>query len=379
MPTDSSLINKVPFVDLKRQHENLNEEISAAIFETIDRCDFIGGKAIGAFEQAFAEFCNVSRCVGVANGTDALELALRACDVGPGDEVITVANTFIGTSEAITAVGATSVFVDCGVDSYLIDIHQIMNAITSKTKAIVPVHLYGQLADMDSILALAHEYGIYVIEDAAQAHGAERDGKRAGSFGDIGCFSFYPGKNLGAFGDAGAVVTNNDNLADKVRLIANHGRATKHDHVIEGMNSRLDTLQAAILKVKLQKLDKWNSLRRLIAKRYLSELSDLPLVMPALPNDGSHVYHLFVVRTNKRDMLMKELKERSVGTGIHYPIALPHSTAYRHLNHSPTAFPNATQFSGEILSLPMFPLMSNSEIEFVVSNLSDLLHNVGSF
>ncbi len=373
MKDEIMTVNSVPFLDLKRQHLEIKAELEGAVSKVIENCDFIGGAAVGSFENAFASFCGASHCVGLGNGTDAIQVALRACGVGPGDEVITAANTFIATSEAISAVGAKCIFVDCTDDTYLIDIDSLERAITPRTKAIIPVHLYGQLVDMATILALAEAHGIRVIEDAAQAHGAKIDGKRAGTFGDIGCFSFYPGKNLGAFGDAGAVITNDEGLADQVRLIANHGRATKHDHILEGMNSRLDTIQAAVLEIKLSHLDEWNEHRRTVARRYTNDLSALPIVLPNCPNDGSHVFHLYVVRVKNREELIEKLRNINISTGIHYPIALPNTTAYGYLQHSPEQFPNASAFESEILSLPIYPMMTDEEVLYVVDALKNLL------
>lgn len=373
MKDEVMTVNSVPFLDLKRQHQAIKVELESAVNGIIDNCDFIGGSAVGSFEREFASFCGVSHCVGLGNGTDAIQIALRACGVEPGDEVITAANTFIATSEAISAVGAKCVFVDCTDDTYLIDIEGLERAITPRTKAIIPVHLYGQLVDMVPILELAAAHGIRIIEDAAQAHGAKNDGKRAGTFGDIGCFSFYPGKNLGAFGDAGAVITNDEDLANQVRLIANHGRATKHDHILEGMNSRLDTIQAAVLEIKLSHLDEWNEHRRVVARRYTNDLSALPIVLPNCPNDESHVFHLYVVRVKNREKLIEKLRDVNIATGIHYPIALPNTTAYGYLEHSPDQFPNASAFESEILSLPIYPMMADEEVRYVIDSLETLL------
>lgn len=373
MKDEVMTVNSVPFLDLKRQHQAIKVELESAVNRIIDNCDFIGGSAVGSFERAFASFCGVSHCVGLGNGTDAIQIALRACGVGPGDEVITAANTFIATSEAISAVGAKCVFVDCTDETYLIDIESLERAITPRTKAVIPVHLYGQLVDMAPILELASAHGIRIIEDAAQAHGAKIDGKRAGTFGDIGCFSFYPGKNLGAFGDAGAVITNDEDLANQVRLIANHGRATKHDHILEGMNSRLDTIQAAVLEIKLSHLDEWNEHRRAVARRYTNDLSALPIVLPNCPNDESHVFHLYVVRVKNRERLIEKLRDVNIVTGIHYPIALPNTTAYGYFEHSPDQFPNASAFESEILSLPIYPMMADEEVRYVIGSLETLL------
>ena len=303
----------VPFVDLKAQYESIKPEIDAAISDVISKTAFVGGTFLASFEKAFANFCNVRNCIGVGNGTDALYLAVRALGIGPGDEVITVANSFIATSEAITAAGAKVVFVDINPATYNIDVTKIEEKVTPRTKAIIPVHLYGQPADMDPILAIAKKYNLKVIEDAAQAHGAEYKGRRIGSIGDVACFSFYPGKNLGAYGDGGAIVTNDDELDEKVRMIANHGRLDKYDHKLEGVNSRLDGLQAAILGVKLRHLPAWTEGRRRNAYLYNDYLKGIGVVTPEEIKDVKAVYHLYVVRVkNGRGKSFRNISHRKV-------------------------------------------------------------------
>jgi dTDP-4-amino-4,6-dideoxygalactose transaminase len=357
----------IPFVDLKSQYDSIKEEIDSAIATVLSQTAFVGGAHLKNFEDAFATFCGVKHCIGVANGTDALFIALKTLGIGPGDEVITVANSFIATSEAITATGAKVVFVDIDPTTYNIDTSKIEEKIRPRTKAIIPVHLYGQPVDMDPILNLAKKYNLKIIEDAAQAHGAIYKGRKIGSFGDMACFSFYPGKNLGAYGDGGAIVTNNDEWALKARMFANHGRVGKYDHEIEGVNSRLDGLQAAILSVKLKHLPAWTEARRRNAYCYNKYLKDSGLITPVEIDDVTAVYHLYVVRVKKesRQKLQDHLQSRGVSTGLHYPIALPNLLAYAYLGHTEKDFPEATKASQEIVSLPMFPELSETQIQYV--------------
>lgn len=361
----------IPFVDLKVQYQNIKDEIDTVVKAVIDDTAFIGGRFVKEFEESFAAYCKAKYCIGVGNGTDALYIALRSLGVGAGDEVITVANSFIATAEAVTMTGARVVFVDCDPESYNIDLGQVEKAITGKTKAILPVHLYGRPADMLSLRKIADNHGLFLVEDAAQAHGAEINGQRAGSLGDIACFSFYPGKNLGAYGDGGAIVTSNEDLAVKCRMIANHGRVKKYDHDFEGVNSRLDGLQAAILSVKLKHLERWTQSRIAVAREYDSLLKDAGLALPGCAPDIRHVYHLYVVRVKDRERVQAGLKERGVATGIHYPIALPNLQAYQYLGHQPDDFPVASAYSKEILSLPMFPELSDEQIEYVYNSLKE--------
>ncbi|NIQ13814.1 MAG: aminotransferase class I/II-fold pyridoxal phosphate-dependent enzyme [Candidatus Dadabacteria bacterium] len=361
----------IPFVDLKSQYENIREEINEAISEVISSCTFIGGPYLKSFESAFAMFCNVKHCVGVGNGTDALFIALKALGVGKGDEVITAANSFIATSEAITMTRARVVFVDINPMTYNIDTEKIEEKITPKTKAIIPVHLYGQPAEMDTIMEIARKYNLKVVEDAAQAHGAIYKGRHIGSIGDMASFSFYPGKNLGAYGDAGAIVTDDDELADKARMIANHGRKDKFNHEFEGVNSRLDGLQAAILEVKLRYLPEWTELRRKNAYYYNELLKDTALITPLEIDNVKAVYHLYVVRVKNglRQKIQDHLKSKGIATGIHYPIALPNLNAYAYLNHKFDDFPEATKASHEILSLPMFPELKENGILVICDSI----------
>ncbi len=364
---------KVPFVDLQAQYTAIRNEIDQAIARIIAQAAFIGGPCVSQFEKDFASYCGARSCIGVGNGTDALCIALRALGIGQGDEVITAANSFIATSEAITMTGAKVVFADCDPETYNIDTEQVSRLLTSRTRAVVPVHLYGRPADMLSITNLASKHGLFVVEDAAQAHGAEINGRRVGALGQAGCFSFYPAKNLGAYGDGGAIVTNDEALATKCRMIANHGRISKYDHEFEGINSRLDTLQAAILKVKLKHLDTWTEKRRAAADCYRNLLKDAPVVTPAVSKGTRHVYHLFVIRVKDREAVMRELKNRGIETGIHYPIALPNLMAYRYLGYRPEDFPVATAYSQEILSLPMFPEISKEQLQYVCNQVKNII------
>jgi dTDP-4-amino-4,6-dideoxygalactose transaminase len=356
---------QVPFVDLKEQYKLIKDEIDKAISMVIAETAFIGGKYVNEFENKFAGFCRADFCVGVGNGTDALFIALRALGIGQGDEVITVANSFIATSEAITLTGARVVFVDCDPETFNIDVKLISDAITPRTKAVVPVHLYGQPADMVEIKKIAEKRALFVVEDAAQAHGAEINGERVGTYGDMVCFSFYPGKNLGAYGDAGAIVTNREDLAGKCRMIANHGRFEKYNHEFEGINSRLDGLQAAILNVKLKHLETWTEKRRKIAAMYEKLLRNSDVITPVEMPGMRHVYHLYVVRVQNREAIQAKLKNKGIMTGVHYPTALPNLPAYAYLAYRPEDFPVSTKYSREILSLPMFPELSNDQIEYV--------------
>lgn len=359
----------IPFVDLKKQYSTIKTEIDEAIQNVISDTAFIGGKYAQVFEEAFATFCQAAHCVGVGNGTDALYIALRALGVGAGDEVITVANSFIATSEAITMTGARPVFVDCDSVTYNIDVNKICDAISPRTKAIVPVHLYGQPADMMPIIKIAKECNLFIIEDAAQAHGAEIAGRRVGSFGHAGCFSFFPGKNLGAYGDAGAIVTNDNDLAVQCRKIANHGRVKKYNHDFEGINSRLDGIQAAILSVKLKYLEEWTENRIKAALIYNDYLKNSKIITPCVGEEMRHVYHLYVVRIHSRDKVQAALSDAGIATGIHYPIALPNLQAYKYQGKLPEDFPIASAYSSEILSLPMFPELKTEQIEYVCSQL----------
>ncbi len=364
---------EVPFVDLKTQYHSIKYEIDQAIKNVIKDTAFVNGKYAKQFEEAFSQFCRAKYCVGVGNGTDALYIALRSLGIGQGDEVITVANSFIATSEAITMTGARAVFVDCDTQTYNIDIQKVSAAITPRTKAIVPVHLYGQPANMKELKSIAQKNGLFLVEDAAQAHGAEIDGQRIGTLGALASFSFFPGKNLGAFGDAGAIVTNSEELATKCRMIANHGRVKKYDHEFEGVNSRLDGLQGAILSVKLKHLENWTAKRRKVATLYSDILQKADVITPYCSDGVRHVYHLYVIRVKNREVVQAKLKENGIVSGVHYPVTLPNLSAYKYLGHSPNDFPIATQYSKEILSLPIYPEIEENQIKYVCTHLIEAI------
>jgi dTDP-4-amino-4,6-dideoxygalactose transaminase len=363
---------KVPFADLKVQYEAIKQEVDQAIQEVIQTTAFISGKYANEFENAFAGYLGVDHCIGVGNGTDALYIALRSLDIGRGDEVITAANSFVATSEAITMTGAQPVFVDCDPETYNIDQVKLPEAITSRTKAIIPVHLYGRPVDMKRLIKFAENKGLRVVEDAAQAHGAKVGDRYVGSWGHAACFSFYPGKNLGAYGDAGAVVTNDKNLARKIRMTANHGRCSKYDHEFEGVNSRIDGMQAAVLSVKLRHLEEWTEKRRNVASLYSRLLEGTGVVLPSPYNGVRHVYHLFVVRMGNRDEVRDKLAEKGITTGIHYPIALPNLSAYSYLGNKPEEFAVASAYANEILSLPMYPEISEEQVAYVCEELNKI-------
>ncbi len=360
----------VPFVDLKTQYKSLKPQMDLAIQGVLDRAAFVLGKETQDFEHAFASYIGVAHAVGVSSGTDALELATRACGIGAGDEVITVPNTYIATCEAITHAGATIRFVEADARTYNIDPTAIEAAITPATKALLPVHLYGQPADMAPILEIAQEHGLKVIEDCAQAHGATYRGRKVGTFGDVACFSFYPGKNLGAYGDGGAVLTNDAEIADRVRMLRNHGQREKYVHQVEGACRRLDNIQAAVLGVKLPLLDAWNAARRRAAKLYDEFLADISgVTTPFVSPDVEAVYHLYVVQIPERDRVQQALKAEGIETGIHYPIPLHEQPAYSRMGHRPQDFPISHALGPRILSLPMFPELTADQIRHVVESL----------
>jgi dTDP-4-amino-4,6-dideoxygalactose transaminase len=360
----------IAFVDLKVRDASLRSELLAAMQRVADGARFVLGPDVADFEQAFAGYCGAAHCIGVANGTDALHLTLRALGVGPGDEVITAANTFIATALAIEYTGATPVLVDVNANDYLLDVELLESAITRRTKAIIPVHLYGQPADMPAILAIAEKYDLAVVQDACQAHGAQIDGAPLGRFGTAACYSFYPSKNLGAFGDGGAVVTGDDTLADRVRLLRNYCQHTKHQYLSVGYNSRLDTLQAAILAVKLRYLDGANQLRRAAAARYRELLQGTDVILPTECGDGMHVYHLYVVHHERRDALMAHLQAAGVQCGVHYPEPIHHTRPFRWVRTVPEGAPVSSRLAKRILSLPMFPGISDDEIDRVAQEVS---------
>jgi len=357
---------KVPFLDLKAQYASIKDEIDDAIAQVIDSCAFAGGPFVEKFEQEFAHFCGSKHAVGVGSGTEALWLSLLALGIGRGDEVITVPNTFIATAEAISLCGAQPVLVDIDEKSYNMDVSQIETAITERTKAIIPVHLFGQMADMDPIMEIAKRHGLFVIEDACQAHGAEYRGKKAGTIGDAGCFSFYPGKNLGAYGDAGALITNNTELAQKTRTLRDHGQIKKYHHDVVGWNSRMDGLQGAVLSIKLKHLTRWNESRRNNAKLYTELLSETGQVITPIETDyAKHVYHVYAVRVKNRDVTIKKLSENEINAAIHYPIPVHLQAAYHDLPKKNGAFPKAELCASEFVSLPMFPELSHAQIIYV--------------
>lgn len=352
----------IPLVNLARLHESIRSFLDDAVADAMDRGDFILGKDVKLFEEEFAAYCGTKHCIGVASGLDALTLSLKAIGLGPGDEVITQANTFAATAIAILRCGATPVLVDHEPGTFNIDVRAISAAITSKTAAILPVHLYGRLADMDALQVIANEHNLPIIEDAAQAHGATRGGKRAGSFGKAAAFSFYPGKNLGAMGDAGAITTNDDELAAWIRTMRNYGAPQKYEHTMVGYNSRLDNLQAAILRVKLSRLDKWNARRREVAARYYDALGGLPIELPP-PAGDDHVWHLYVIGTGNRDELLSWCKDAGIGAGVHYPFPLHQQRAFRDRCRVSGSAKRTEQNAERILSLPICQAIKDKEVD----------------
>ncbi len=368
----------VPFLDLKAPYRELKEEFDAASRRVMESGWFIVGPEVEAFESEFAAACGARHCVGVANGLDALHLILRAMGIGEGDEVIVPTNTYVATWLAVSYAGATPVAVEPDERTYNLDPARIEEAITPRTRAVMPVHLYGQTADMDAIREVAAPYGLKVIEDAAQAHGALYKGRPAGSLGDAAGFSFYPGKNLGAMGDGGAVTTDDDALADRLRVLRNYGSRVKYYNELKGFNSRLDELQAALLRVKLRRLAAWNARRKEIAARYLHALEGVPdLTLPFVPSYADPVWHLFVVRHPERDRLQQHLSASGVGTLIHYPVPPHLQQAYSEMGRRPGDFPVAESMARGVLSLPMGPHASGAEVEYVVGRLSAFAHGAG--
>lgn len=363
---------KVPFLNLKDGYLELKKELDAAYHRVMNSGWYVLGEEVSSFEQEFATYCGTKYCIGVGNGLEALHLIIRAMGIGPGDEVIVPANTYIATWLAVSYAGATPVPVEPNRETYNIDINLIEEAITSKTKAILPVHLYGQSADMGPICALAKKYDLKVVEDGAQSHGARYHGDIVGSLGDAAGFSFYPGKNLGAFGDGGAVTTNNKHIADTVRLLRNYGSQIKYENETQGFNSRLDEMQAAFLRVKLSKLNEWNTRREHIAHYYLSELANVSdLILPAVPKWCVPVWHLFVVRTSRREHFQKYLQQAGIGTLIHYPIPPHKSEAY--VNECKSSdYPVTEQSAQSVLSLPMGPHLDMKKLEYVTETLINI-------
>jgi dTDP-4-amino-4,6-dideoxygalactose transaminase len=371
-------MDPIPLVDLAAQHAQVADEVHAGWAEVLARTAFVGGPQIAAFEAEFAAYTGAAHAVAVANGTDAIELALRACGVGPGQECVLPANTFIATAEAVARAGARPVLVDCDPDTYLIDPDAVAAALTPRTGAILPVHLYGQFAELERLAPLAARAGAVLVEDAAQAQGARRHGAAMGSVGTLAATSFYPGKNLGAYGDAGAVVTGDADLADRLRLLREHGSPRKYEHSTLGFNSRMDTLQAVVLSAKLRRLDGWNAARRAAAGRYDAMLSEAfgsapgaaGVVRPVTLAGNQHVWHLYVVRVPERDLVLKRLHEARIGAGIHYPTPLHLTAAFGSLGYAEGAFPVAERVAGQILSLPLFAEITAQQQERVVSVLA---------
>ncbi|HEX3101372.1 MAG TPA: DegT/DnrJ/EryC1/StrS family aminotransferase [Pyrinomonadaceae bacterium] len=369
---------KVPFVDLKAQYLSLKPELDDAIMKVVSETAFVSGRYAASFEASFAGYIGSDHCVAVANGTDAIEIALQVTGVGPGDEVIVPANTFFATAEAVANVGAKAVFVDCEPSFYNIDVEKIEEKITPKTKAIIPVHLYGLPAEMDGVMSIARKHGLKVLEDCAQSHGADYKGQRTGTFGDIAAFSFYPGKNLGAYGDAGAIVTNDTDIAAQARLIANHGQPAKYQHTLIGRNSRMDGIQAAVLSAKLPHLNGWLNARRRNAARYNELLAETGIPLPTAPDHATHTYHLYVIRVKDRDDVAAKLNEAGIDTGLHYPTALPYLDVYADVGYKPSDFPVAHSQMGELLSLPMYPELTSEMIEYICETLKKALSRVSA-
>jgi dTDP-4-amino-4,6-dideoxygalactose transaminase len=362
----------IPFVDLKAQYAGIKEEVNTAIQGILDTCQFTLGSEVAAFEQEFSTYCNAQYGIGVNTGTSALHLALLAAGIGAGDEVITVPFTFVATVAAIYYTGATPVFVDINPQTFTMDVEAIESAITERTKAILPVHLYGQPADMDPILKIAKRHKLVVIEDAAQAHGAEYKGKRVGSLGDMGCFSFYPGKNLGAYGEGGMVVTNNPEFTRTIRMLRDWGAEQKYHHVLKGYNFRLEGIQGAVLRVKLRHLESWTEARR-TAAGYYDEFLSGSVPTPVAMHYARHVYHIYAIRTKNRQAWQQGLQEKDIHTGIHYPIPVHLLPAYADLGYKNGAFPHSERAAEEVLSLPMFPELTQAQCKEVSEAVKTLV------
>lgn len=367
------MTTKIPLVDLRAQYLAMQAEIDSAIARVIEATAFIGGDFVREFERAYAASYGVKHCIPCGNGTDSIYIALKMLGIGAGDEVITTAHSWISTSETVSQAGARPVFVDVD-EFYNIDVERIERAITPATRAIIPVHLFGQPANMTSIMEIARRHGLKVIEDCAQAHYASWQGQRVGTFGDAASFSFYPGKNLGAYGDAGAIITNDDALAERMRMYANHGALRKHDHKMEGINSRLDGLQAAILSVKLPHIGEWTRQRQQVAAWYDEELANVPgIERPKVRDGATHVYHLYVVQVERRSEVAERLSRHGIQTAVHYPVPLPFMEAYRYLQHTPEQFPRVAANAGRILSLPIYPEMTREQVRYVADALAQRL------
>ena len=358
----------IPFVDLKAQYRSIKSEIDNTIQSVLEDSAFVGGKYVDVFNSEFADAVCAKHCIGVGNGTDALFIVQKMLGIGYGDEVITTATSWISTSETISQTGAIPVFVDIDPDYYTIDPSEIEDKITPKTKAIIPVHLYGQMAEMDKLTDICQRNNLYMIEDCAQANMSQYNGVNSGNFGIAGTFSFYPGKNLGAYGDAGCIVTNDDDLAERCRMFANHGQSKKHDHKFEGINSRLDGLQAAILSTKLKYLQNWIETRNKVAQKYDYLLNNNPhIILPKIRQNSRHTFHLYVIRTGRREELQLFLRNKGISTAVHYPTALPFLTAYKHINHSHEDYENAFYHQNEALSLPIYPELTDDVIEYIAN------------
>ncbi len=362
---------KIPFVSFVPMEHELGQDLKKAFEDVFEKSWYIAGEKDRDFEEAFSNYCGTNYCIGVGNGLDALMLILKAFGVSKGDEVIVPSNTYIATALAVTYVGATPVFVEPDIKTFNIDPAKIEKAITNRTKAIMPVHLYGQACDMDSILDISHKYHLYVVEDCAQAHGATYKGQKVGTFGDAAGFSFYPGKNLGALGDAGAIITNSKITSDKVRALGNYGSDYKYHHIYQGHNSRLDELQAAFLSVKLPHLDRMNAERRRIASIYMREICNPEIVLPYVPEDVAPVWHVFAIRCRRRDALEVYLKEKGISTNKHYPIPIHLQECYKELDYKVGDFPIAEEISATELSIPMYYGMTDKEIQYVIEALNE--------
>lgn len=364
----------IQYLNLKRIHQNIQKELEEAYRAVLESQWFIDGSAVKRFESEFADFCGTKACVGVGNGLDALRLILMAYGIGAGDEVIVPANTFIATALAVTYVGARPVFVDADMETYNINLDKIEEKITKKTRAIIVVHLYGRTVNVKPIKALAQKYSLKIIEDAAQAHGAEMNNHKAGSLGDVAAFSFYPGKNLGALGDGGAITTDDLELADKIRALGNYGSYEKYHHVYQGCNSRLDELQAAFLFVKLPHLDRWNAERRMVAKKYASGIQNEKVVLPNMPTDEKeHVFHIYPILVSKRENFIQFLQKQGIMTNVHYPIPLMEQGAYKKLDERSAWYPVTEKICAQEVSLPLYPGMTEEEIDWVVKCVNEFL------
>ena len=360
----------VPFASFRPMEEELGDKLRAAFEEVLASSSYIRGEQCRLFEAEFAEYCGRKHCIGVGNGLDAIYLSLKALGIGQGDEVIVPSDTFIATALAVTYTGAVPVFAEPDMRTYNISPDEIEKHITDRTRAVIPVHLYGQPADMDRIMPIAKKYGLYVVEDCAQAHGALYKGRKVGSFGDAAAFSFYPGKNLGALGDGGAVVTDNEELADRIRALGNYGSDYKYHHIFKGNNSRLDEVQSAMLRIKLRKLDQWNGARVRIANRYLEGIKNPKVTLPTVAEGNTHVYHIFAIRTAERDSLEAFLAEKGIGCNKHYPIPIHMQEAYKDLEIPEGALPIAEEISATELSIPMYYGMTDAEVDYIIDAIN---------